>query len=269
MKITSILASGAVALGLVGVGVAGAGAASAHVQPVPTATGNVALANPSQYMSFNVFAGSSRYHGSVDYANFTQRAFGTNVWNIRGTHQLVFAGSYAHTMKVTTVTPLSTHETKFLGTGTYNADSRYLWTISGTVHWNKVSFDIVYTAGPDKGYKVSGTGLIKPDGSVSGIALDSNKVTLPFTMPTHSAFQVLRYTAPVTWAFIWGHDAYFGYNIPKWVPVWSRGMPVFAKVHDGGLGFAHDTCAYGVATWWHFWKLTQYPITSGNITVHR
>ena len=44
------------------------------------------------------------------------------------------------------------------------------------------SFSILYT-GTNAGYRVWGRGRIAADGSVSGIARDSNKLTLPFTMP--------------------------------------------------------------------------------------
>ena len=104
---------------------------------------------------------------------------------------LVFAGTYTHSMTVTTVTPLSTHATRFSGTGTYS-DPSYTWTVSGTVNWNRISFSILYT-GTNAGYRLWGHGRIAADGSVSGIARDSNKPTLPFTMPAGSASQVLRY----------------------------------------------------------------------------
>ena len=68
-----------------------------------------------------------------------------NVWNISGTHSLCLLGTTAHTMGVTTVTPLSASATRFSGTGTYNADPSYTWTISGTVRWNAISFSILYT----------------------------------------------------------------------------------------------------------------------------
>ncbi len=183
-------------------------------------------------------------------------------------HGLVFAGTYAHTMTVTTVTPLSTHSTRFSGTGTYNTDSSHTWTVTGTVSWNAVSFSIVYT-GTNAGYRVSGHGLIAPDGSVSGTALDSNGLTLPFTMPAGSALQVLRYQAPVTWAVISGHNASFGLTIPGYAPAALAGLPIVVKVHDGGPGYQNDTYAHGVATSWHNGPVTQYPITSGNITVNR
>lgn len=263
MKIRSILASGALALAVVGGSVAGAGAASAQYTPVPTATGSVALAQPIQYASFFVFGGYGQYHGWINYTNFTYPAAHTNVWNIGGTHALVFtvgSSQYTHTMNVTTVTPTSTHSTTFSGTGSYTTDPSYTWTVTGTVNWNKVSFSIVYT-GTNAGYKVSGLGWIKPDGSVYGTATDSNNATLQFTMPAGSALQVLSYTAPVRSASIWDHTATFRFTIPKGTPL--AGVRVVVKVHQGSHGYQSDTWAHGVAGY----PLTQYPITSGYIFV--
>ncbi len=264
MRIRSILASSALALAVVGTSVATAGAASARPTPVPKATGNVALAAPIQYASFSVFAGPGRYHGSIDYANFTVAAPHTHVWNIGNANTLTFAAGssiYKHKMTVATVTPLSTHATRFSGTGSYTANSAVTWTIKGTVNWNAVSFTIAYT-GTGAPYKVSGHGWIKPDGSVSGIARDSNGLKLSFTMPAGSAMQVFRYKAAVTSAFIWGHNATFKYTIPKGIPY--AGTHVVVKVHDGGR-YQPDTWAQGVVGG----KLAQYKITSGNILVRR
>jgi hypothetical protein len=274
MKIWSMLASGAVALAVAGGGVATAGAASAHPFPVPKAAGSVALAHPAQYVSFNVQAGHGRHHGWIDYANFMYKApfAHTNVWNIGGTHPLVFtvgSSTYAHTMYVTSVTPVSTTATSFSGTGTYNADpSHYTWKVSGTVNKANVSFSILYTGTANPGYTLTANGVIAPNGSVSGTATDSNNLTLPFTMPAGSAFQVLRFQAPVTWATIGRHNATFGFTVPR-MPVRLAGLHMIAKVHDGGPGFRFDTYAQGVAFWGHFGRVIQYPITSGNIFVHR
>jgi len=241
--------------------------ASTSFRPAPQATGNVALSGPIQYVNFAAFA-RGRYHGWIDYTNFTYPAGQTNVWNISGTHALVFAGTYAHTMTVTTVTPLSASATRFSGTGTYNADPSYTWTISGTVRWNAISFSILYT-GTNAGYWVHGHGLIAADGSVSGTAKDSNGQTLPFTMPAGSAFQVLNYHAAVTCAVIRGHNARFGFTIPMGEPAGLAGLPIVVKVHDGVPGWTADTYAHGVANSWCNGPVTQYLITSGNIVVGR
>jgi len=268
MRIRSIVASGALALAVVGGSVAGAGAASAHMTSVPTATGSVALAGPVyhpapgpiQYSSFFVFGGRGYYHGWIDYANFTRHAFRTNVWNIIGTHQLTFDFSgtpFVHTMQVTTVTPTSTHSSTFSGTGYYDPDTSYTWTVTGTVDWNAVSFTIVYT-GTNAGYTISGTGVIARDGSISGSA-----GTATFTMPAGSAFQVLSYKATVTSAFFWDHSAVFGYRIPWGSP--GAGLPVTVKVYDSGPLHLKDSFAMGVL----FGPIIRYQITSGIIVVHR
>lgn len=264
MKLRSILASAAVAFMAVGGGVATAGAASA-APPVPTASGHVALAGPVshpwtgplQYASFNVFAG--HHHGWINYANFNAPAFHTNVWNVMRTHQLVFTvgtSTYQHTMKVTTITPLSTHATQFSGTGHFTAPPFNEWTISGTVNGNVISFKIAYTGST---YTVSGTGTISRGGSISGTATDSNGTNLLFAMPKHSAFQVVSYSAPVKSVTIKHHNATFRYAVPR------TGLPVVVKVHDGGPGFTHDTFAMGR----FFGPVIQYKITSGDILVRR
>ena len=152
------------------------------------ATGSVALAHPAQYVSFNVHAGPGRHHGWIDYANFTYRApfAHTNVWNIGRAKQLTFTvggASYKHTMKVDTVTPVSTTTTQFSGAGFWNDDPTYTWTITGTVSYEHVSFYILYT-GANKGYNVTATGVIARDGSVSGVkAKASDGQLLDFAIP--------------------------------------------------------------------------------------
>jgi hypothetical protein len=266
-----MLISGALALAVAGASVVTAGAASAHPVPVPKAAGSVALAHPGQYVTFKAQAGHGRYHGWIDYANFMYRApfAHTNVWNIGRASQLTFtvgSAAYNHAMKVSTVTPLSTTMTQFSGTGKYSGTEAYTWTINGTVRYDHVSFKIAYDQGS---YSLTATGVIARDGSVSGTATDSNSVTLPFTMPAGSAFQVLRFQAPVSWAaFGRHHDATFGFTVPR-IPVRLAGLHMIARVHDGGPGFTYDTYAQGVAFWGHFGKVFPYQITSGNIFVHR
>lgn len=271
MKIRSMFASGVLALAVAGGSVATAGAAAATPRPVPKATGSVALAiprhAPTEYTSFTAFAGPGRYHGSVDYANFAYKVsprVHTNVWNIGKASSLTFflgTTPYAHTMKVATVTPLSTHSTQFTGTG---STTGYTWKISGTVNWDKVSFVISYN---EVSYQVTATGTIHPDGSVTGTAAGTGNQALTFKMPPGSAFQVLRYTALVTSASVDArhHNASFAYTIPKWMPF--AGLPVMVKVHDGGPGYKHDTYASGVVLPRHHVLFRYYQITSGNILV--
>ena len=87
--------------------------------------------------------------------------------------------------------------------------THYTWTVSGNVYSNAVSFSIVCT-NADRSYRLSGHGWIAGDGSVSGTALDSHGLKLPFTMPNGPSFQVPRHVAPVMFAFIRSHDARFG-----------------------------------------------------------
>jgi hypothetical protein len=48
------------------------------------------------------------------------------------------------------------------------------------------------------------------------------------------------------------------------------GLHIVVKVRDGATpGWKYDTYAHGVATSWHNGPVTQYPITSGNIFVHK
>ena len=76
-----------------------------------------------------------------------------------------------------------------------------------------------------------------------GLSGDGNMLT--FTMPTGSAFEALRYTAPVASAVVYRHgNATFGYTIPKGL----AGLHIVVKLHDGGFGFKHDTFGFGVAT---------------------
>ena len=269
MKIRSILASGAVALMAAGTGAAGA--SSALARPVPAATGHVALANPSQYVNFAALAGHSRNHGSINYANFTYPLPGTHVWNISGTHPLVFTvggSTYAHTMTVDKVTPVSTHSTLFSGTGTYDGHPTYTWTVRGTVNWNAVSFSIVYT-GTDKGYTLKGHGLIARDGSVSGTATDNRGNTLTFTMdgvsvrgaPVHGPGGVgLRQSA---------RQRQLRVHHPEVAARGLAGLHIVVKVHDGGFGFKHDAFGFGVATSRFNGPVTYYKIISGNILVRR
>ena len=90
------------------------------------------------------------------------------------------------------------------------------------------------TPAPARATGVWGHGQIAADGSVSGIARDSNRLTLPFTMPAGTAFQVLSYGTPVTWAVISGHNARFGFTIPKGTPAGLSGLHIVVKVRDGG-----------------------------------
>lgn len=252
-----------------------AGATTQHVGHMPSARGHVALTAPLQFAKFDAFANQ---RGAISYTNFESKA-PSNVWNISGATSLTFtlgSSTFAHTLKVTSITPVSPVASRFQGTGSFNANPATMWTIHGFVVFNHVDFRILYTAGPDKGYHLHARGLIAADGSVSGTAVDSNGKTLGFSMPAGSAFSVLHYHARITCAVIRpnhhhrpGGDARFGFTVPSSAPAGLAGLPIVVKVHDGGFGGAHDTWAHGVATSRCQGPVTQYQITSGNITVRR
>ena len=247
-------------------------AASATTTPLPTARGHVALAGPLQYVKFAVHTHTS-HHGWINYTNFTYPASGTHVWNISKASALTFTvggSAYAHTMTVTSVKALSPVATRFAGTGSYNADPTTTWSIRGVTSHDALAFFIVYTGGTDAGYWVRGHGLIAANGSVSGTAVDRNGQTLGFTMPAGSAFSVLHYQAAVRGAIIRAHNARFEFTIPASAPSGLAGLNILVKVHDGGTpGRVFDTYGHGVATGWLTGPVTYYPITSGNIVVHR
>ena len=250
-------------------------ATTQQFRPVPSARGNVALAAPLQYANFAAFANQ---RGAISYTNFESRA-SSDVWNISGATSLTFtlgSSSFAHTLTVTSVTPVSPVATRFQGTGFYNGNPATMWTIHGVVAFDHLEFRIRYIAGPDQGYSLHAHGQIAPDGSVSGSAVDSNGKTLGFSMPPGSAFSVLHYHANVTCAIMRHHhhphtggDATFGFTIPSSAPSGLAGTPIVVKVHDGGPGAAHDTWAHGVASSPCHGPVTQYQITSGNIIVSR
>lgn len=252
--------------------VAPAVAASASTVPLPTARGHVALAGPLQYVRFAAHTRTSN-HGWVDYSNFEFAASGTNVWNISKADSLTFSvggTDYAHTIKTLSLKALSPEATAFSGTGQYNGSPFSGWTIKGVVYFNRLAFYILYTSGANVGYHVSGTGLIAPNGSASGTATDSNGATLAFKMPAGSAFQVLHYRTGLTCAVIGFVNARIGFTIPSTAPAGLAGLRIVAKVHDGGPGFTFDRYGHGLRTsWCNSTTITRYPITSGNIFVHR
>lgn len=238
--------------------------------PTPKATGSVGTA-PLQYMSFNAFdyGAASADKGTVSYANFDYAEAGSNVWDVRGTYPLSFAGGYNHTMTVSSIMPTSPTSSTFTGTGVYDADSSYTWTVTGTVKGSSISFDIVYT-GTGAGYTTHGTGTIAPDGSISGSATDSNALTLSFTAPAGSVNEVLSYTASVNCAKVSGTTATFSYVIPSSSPTLS-GTPVLFTVTDGGspaVGHDHVLFSVSSASCDTTQGASDQPVTSGNLVVH-
>jgi hypothetical protein len=260
------LAAWPVAMGMTGL-------AAAAPPSFTQATGGIGMSSPTQFASFNAFDyGATGDRGTITYSNFTYPAPGSGVWlPDAGTYAFdvyLGAGTYAHSMMVATVTPVSPHRSTFTGTGYYLADSSYTWTVTGSVNGSAIAFHIVYT-GTNAGYWFDGVGTFAADGSATGTGTDSDAhVGLTWTLPAGFAHEVLSYTAAVTCAIVSGDDATFGFTIPAGFPGLT-GLNIVVKVHDGGSpGTNGDTWAHGVATSTCDGSVTNYPIVSGNLVVH-
>lgn len=251
---------------LVLAGFAPATADSSFVQ----ATGGIRMAGPLQYAAFNAFDyGATGDRGTVNYTNFEYPVAGTGVWHVGGTYPLIvtYGGLWAHTMTVDSVIPVSPTATKFSGTGVYDGDASYTWTVRGGVAGSAIWFDLTYT-GTLAGYVFSAVGTIAPDGSMSGTATDTlGQSPLTWAVPAGSVHEVFSYTASVSCAVISGADATFVFEIPAGVPY--AGTAVVAKIHDGGTPATNgDTWAHGVATSACDGPVGLYAITGGNLVVH-
>ena len=263
---TRTIITGAAALAVTaGLAVTTAGAASAATlptKPLPrVAYGSVELACLLQSESFLALQGG-RYHGAVDYTNWTYAEPGSGVFApAAGSHALVFTyqgNQYAHTLNGgLKLYALSPERLAFSGSGSYSGGT---WTIRGQVDRGRISATIAYDG---QSYKVFMTGKVASDGSVNGIARSSTQQALEFTMPAGSFASVLHYIAPIQSAQVQRHDATFKFTIPARV-AGLAGTRVTVKVHDGGFGPRHDRYAHGVTGT----QLSPYPIIGGpGITV--
>ena len=96
------------------------------------------LGNPLQYEQFLALQGFGRFHGEVDYTNWTYAEPGSGVWApAQGSHALVFTyqgSQYAHTLNGgLKLVALSPERLAFSGTGAYNDQAGATWAISGQV----------------------------------------------------------------------------------------------------------------------------------------
>lgn len=257
--LTSALMMVAVAVGTVG----------AAPNDFTHATGGVWLSGPSQYVAFSAFDyGETGDRGTVNYTNFTYPAPGSGAWlPVVGTYALTTAlgGSpYYHTMVIDTVTVISPLNVTFSGTGYYDADTSYTWTVTGAIVSGTVSFHIVYT-GTNAGYFFDATGSAA---SMSGTGTDSLlQAPLTWTLPSGFAHEVLSYTAAVTCATVSSEaaTATFGYTIPAGFPGLT-GLNIVMDVHDGGSPGTLDIMAFGVGTCGG--ATSGYQIVGGNLVVH-
>ena len=114
------------------------------------ATGSVGLASPTQAVSFDVFDyGATGDRGSITYTNYEYVAPGSGAWlSVAGTYALttfVDGSPSDHTMTIDTVNVISPTKATFAGTGFYDADPSYTWTVTGSIVDGVVAFRILYT----------------------------------------------------------------------------------------------------------------------------
>lgn len=252
-------ATGLAAAVLLAVPIAGAGAAP----PTASATGGIALSGPAQYVSFSAFDyGDTGDRGTVRYTNFTYPDSGSGVWAVNGQSSLVFelgGAYYPHTMTVGSIYPTSNTSYTFTGSGYFDPNQAYRWTVAGSVVGTTVTLHILYTQA-EAGYHVDATGTIQADGSVIGTSVsDSLGRTLTWAMPAGSAAEILSYTASVSNVGVSGKDAWFSYTIPAGAGGLD-GVAVTMNVFDRGTP-GTDGDVYG-----H--NGSYYPIVGGNLVVH-
>lgn len=125
----------------------------------------------------------------VGFVLFAAPAFATGTnWDLTGTYVINFhctsgcSGDYPHTLVVDTMN-LGTG--MFSGTGFYNPDNSITWKITGTVTDSNLIFHIAYDG---SSYTVDGTGVIAPNGTLSGDATGPGQT---FTWASTSGFATL------------------------------------------------------------------------------
>ena len=275
MKIRTKVAAVAapVALGAIVLGTAGQASAAVHPaslmayhhqqKAIAVAGAEITSSGYERYAQVLALQGYGHNKGYVQYTNFNVAEPGSGVWApAAGPHGLVFTyqgSQYAHTLngrlKLVAISP---ERLAFSGSGEYNGQAGATWTISGQVTQGTLKATITYNGTLQPGYRVTLTGKIARDGSLSGTAQSSQGQALTFTMPAGSFASVLHYIAPIKSANVQRHDATFQFTIPASVPGLA-GTKVTVKVHDGGPGWAHDTYAHDVTGT----QLSPYPIIGG------
>lgn len=105
-------------------------------------------------------------------------------FDLTGAHALIFtcvtgcSGTYPHTM---TVDAVNTTTGAFSGTGEYDPNTAYTWSVTGNAIGSGISFHILYT-GLSPGYTVDATGILAEDGTSAGTAFSSSGQTFNWTM---------------------------------------------------------------------------------------
>jgi hypothetical protein len=230
------------------------------------ATGGIWLSEPAQYVGFNAFDyGDTGDRGTVNYTNFDYLTPGSGAWVVQtGTYAVAFdfGAPYVHTMNIDSAKWISASKSTFSGTGFYNVDPSYTWTMTGSIISGALSFHIVYT-GTNAGYAIDAVGSAA---TMSGSATTSAAQSATWTLSPSIAHEVFSYTATVTCAVIGDTDASFGFTIPATAPALA-GTPIVMSVHDGGTpGTNGDTYGHAVGTCGD--PVTAYTIVGGNLVVH-
>lgn len=242
-------------------------------------TGSVLMSGasqPTQYATFDAFA-SNPVKGNFSYTNFDPSAaslgVGSGVW-VPTNFNLGFAvdpsTSVGATYAMTTVsfTPTSPTSVMFSGTGAVTPGASWLATFTGTVSSSTFTMAMteINASNTAETYALFATGLVAPDGSVSGTWYDNYGLGRTGTFVIDLiGYEAFHYSVPVAQVTsISGHTAIFSFVIAGTGSVWD-GTTIFVKVFDGGTpGAGHDTIGFSVNSGGPF---TNYTISGGNLTV--
>lgn len=110
-------------------------------------------------------------------------------WNLIGSYKIAFTctagcgGTYTHTM---TINVMNMTSGAFSGTGIYDADSSYTWSVTGTVDGSSLNFAVDYT-GSNPSYAVNATGTIASNGTLSGTATSNSGQSFTWVNTTGKA----------------------------------------------------------------------------------
>lgn len=235
-----------------------------------------AAGQPTQYAEFNAFQ-SNPVKGNISYTNFDPAAaslgVGSGVW-VPTNFNMGFAvdpsTTVAATYAMTTAsfTPTSPTSVTFSGTGAVLPDASWLATFTGSVSMS--SFNLAVTeinaSNPSETYALYATGVVAPDGSVSGTWYDNYPPgrTGTFTIDK-IGYEAFHYSVPVAGvSSISGHTAYYSYVIERTGSVLD-GTTIYVRAIDGGSpGAGHDHWGFSLSSAGPF---SDQTISGGNLTV--
>lgn len=234
-------------------------------------TGSVlmtAAGQPTQYAEFNAFA-SNPVKGNISYTNFDPAAaslgVGSGVW-VPTNFNFVPGATYA--MTTTSFTPTSPTSVTFSGTGAVSPGASWLATFTGSVSLS--SFNLAMTeinaSNPSETYALYATGVVAPDGSVSGTWYDNYPPGRTGTFVVDElGYEAFHYSVPVAGvSSISGHTALFSYVIDGTGSVLD-GTTIYVRAFDGGSpGAGHDTLGFSLTLAGPYGNQT---ISGGNLSV--